>query len=199
MLDWAGRWTMAAPTHAWKMTPKEAVQLQRELAGQVRCEDDLGPVRTIAGVDVSIGRFSDQGYAAIVVLSVPELAIVEVADVGMRIPMPYIPGLLSFREIPLVLDVPSIGCAKSILVGRHEPLPLERGAIAPLRHHDEVVGYAVRTKHRVNPVYVSCGHRVGMETAVGWVLECARGYRLPEPTRQAHLASNVARRRGLEP
>lgn len=225
---------MAAPTHAWDLTPKEAVQLQRELALQVRCEDDLGPVRTIAGVDVSIGRFSDQGYAAIVVLSVPDLAIVEVADVGMRIPMPYIPGLLSFREIPLVLaawerlarkpdllmvdghgiahprrlgvaahlglvlDVPAIGCAKSILVGRHEPLPPERGAIAPMHHQGEVVGYAVRTKPKVNPVYVSCGHRVGMETAVGWVLECARGYRLPEPTRQAHLASNVARRRELD-
>ena len=150
----------------------------------------------------------------------------------MPLTMPYVPGLLSFRELPLVLtawdrlrqkpdlvlvdghgiahprglgiashlglaiDRPTIGCAKSILVGRHEPLAPARGSMAPLVHHGETVGYAVRTKDKVNPVFVSCGHRVSQETAVRWVLECARGYRLPEPTRQAHLASNQLRREG---
>jgi deoxyribonuclease V len=223
---------MAGLTHPWNLTPKEAVALQRELALQVRCEDDLGPVNFIAGVDVSMNRFSPDGYAAIVVLSVPELAVVEVAGARTALAMPYIPGLLSFREIPLLLeawarlkqkpdllmvdghgiahprrlgiaahlgvylDVPAIGCGKTILSGRHAPLPPERGAMAPLVHHNEVVGYAVRTKNKVNPVFVSCGHRVSQETAVRWVLECARGYRLPEPTRQAHLASNQLRREG---
>jgi deoxyribonuclease V len=223
---------MAGLTHPWNLTPKEAVALQRELAAQVRCEDDLGPVKFIAGVDVSMNRFSPDGYAAIVVLSVPELAVVEVAGAKTALAMPYIPGLLSFREIPLLLeawgrlqqkpdllmvdghgiahprrlgiaahlgvylDVPAIGCGKSILSGRHAPLPPERGAMAPLVHHNEVVGYALRTKNKVNPVFVSCGHRVSQETAVRWVLECARGYRLPEPTRQAHLASNQLRREG---
>lgn len=223
---------MAGLTHPWNLTPKEAVALQRELAAQVRCEDDLGPVGLIAGVDVSMNRFSPDGYAAIVVLSVPELEVVEVAGAKTALAMPYIPGLLSFREIPLLLeawaklqhkpdllmvdghgiahprrlgiaahlgvylDVPAIGCGKSILSGRHAPLPPERGAMAPLVHHNEVVGYALRTKNKVNPVFVSCGHRVSQETAVRWVLECARGYRLPEPTRQAHLASNQLRREG---
>lgn len=223
---------MPALTHAWNLSPTEAVKLQKELAASARCEDDLGPVRTIAGVDVSMNRFSPDGFAAIVVLSVPDLQVIEVAGAKTKLAMPYIPGLLSFREIPLLLeawkqlktipdllmvdgqgiahprrlgiaahlgvylDIPAIGCAKSILVGRHEPLAPERGSRQPLVHHGEMVGYAVRTKDKVNPVYVSCGHRVSQETAVRWVLECARGYRLPEPTRQAHLASNALRREG---
>lgn len=221
---------MSAVVHPWNLSPSEAIALQRELATQVRCEDDLGPVRTIAGVDVSMQRFADEGFAAIVVLSVPELEIIEVAGARLPLTMPYIPGLLSFREVPLVLaayerletkpdllmvdgqgrahprrigiashlglalDKPTIGCAKSILVGTHGPLETTKGSIAPLLDHGETVGYVVRTKDRVNPVFVSCGHRVSNQAAVRWVLECARGYRLPEPTRQAHLASNALRR-----
>ncbi|MNX97927.1 Endonuclease V [compost metagenome] len=149
----------------------------------------------------------------------------------MRLTMPYIPGLLSFREIPILLeawerlehspdlvvvdgqgrahprrfgiashlgvllDRPTIGCAKSLLTGVPGELAPERGSLAPLMAGHEQVGYAVRTKDRVNPVYVSCGHRVSNETAARWVLACARGYRLPEPTRQAHLASNALRLR----
>lgn len=223
---------MAAVVHPWNLKPTEAIALQRELASQVRCEDDLGPVRTIAGVDVSMQRFADEGFAAIVVLSLPDLEILEVAGARLPLSMPYIPGLLSFREVPLVqaayerltvkpdlimvdgqgrahprrigiachlglvLDTPTIGCAKSILVGTHEPLEEAKGSTSPLLHHGETVGYAVRTKDRVNPVFVSCGHRVSHQTAVRWVLECARGYRLPEPTRQAHLASNALRKAG---
>lgn len=210
-------------------SPTEAVALQKQLASRVRCEDDFPPPRLIAGVDVSTSRNSDLGYAVIVVLTWPELKRLEVAEVSMPLPMPYIPGLLSFREVPLLveaakrlrhrpdlvmvdgqgrahprrfgiachlgvlLDVPTIGCAKSLLVGTHAELPPARGSTAPLTHRSEVVGAAVRTKDRVNPVFVSCGHRVSLETAVRWVLDCARGYRLPEPTRQAHLASNALR------
>jgi deoxyribonuclease V len=223
---------MEPPRHDWSIPPAEAIAVQKALAGSVRCVDDLGPVRTIAGVDVSMNRFSPVGFAAIVVLSVPDMRVLEVAGAKATIPMPYIPGLLSFREIPLVLeawerlttkpdllmvdgqgiahprglgvaahlgvtlDVPAIGCAKSILVGRHAPLAPERGSREPLVYKGETVGWAVRTKNKVNPVFVSCGHRVSQETAVRWVLECARGYRLPEPTRQAHLASNALRREG---
>ena len=215
--------------HRWDLSPREAIALQRELAARVSCEDAFAPPRLIAGVDVSTSRGSEEGYAAIVVMRWPDLAIVEVGEARMRLPMPYIPGLLSFREVPvalaayarltqqpdllivdgqgrahprrfgiachlgLLLDKPTIGCAKSILVGTHEPLALERGSTAPLVHREEVVGVAVRTKNKVNPVYVSCGHRIALSSAVRWVLDCARGYRLPEPTRQAHLASNAFR------
>lgn len=211
-------------------TPAEAVALQRAWAERVRCEDALGEVRTIAGVDVSTQRWSDDGFAAIVVLAFPSFEVIEVAQARMRLAMPYIPGLLSFREIPILLaawerletdpdlimvdgqgrahprrlgiashlgillDRPTIGCAKRLLTGQPGELAPARGSLAPLMAGREQVGYAVRTKDRVNPVYVSCGHRVSNETAAQWVLACALGYRLPEPTRQAHLASNALRR-----
>lgn len=221
---------MAGVIHPWNLSASEAIALQRALAAQVRCADDLGPVRTVAGVDVSMQRYATEGFAAIVVLAVPAMTVVEVAGARLPLTMPYIPGLLSFREVPLVLaayerlatkpdllvvdghgrahprrigiashlglvlDRPTIGCAKSILVGTHEPLDAPKGSRQPLIHRGERVGYAVRTKDGVNPVFVSCGHRVSDETAVDWVLACARGYRLPEPTRQAHLASNALRK-----
>jgi deoxyribonuclease V len=98
-------------------------------------------------------------------------------------------GLAS--HLGLVLDVPTIGCAKSILCGKHGDLGDEPGDSAPLVDRDEVVGVALRTKRRVKPVYVSIGHRVDLDEACRWVLECCRGYRLPEPTRLAHQAASV--------
>jgi deoxyribonuclease V len=217
----------------WPRTPAEAIALQRDLAARVRCQDDLGPIRTVAGVDVSTNRFSDVGYAAIAVLQLPDWRVIEVAEARVDLPMPYIPGLLSFRELPavlaayrtlsaepdllmvdghgrahprrcgiashlgIVLDRPTIGCAKSLLVGQYDPPGPEVGEQAALCDRGEEIGRVVRTKRRTNPLFVSCGHRVSLETAVHWVLEGARGYRLPEPTRQAHLASNALRRRWL--
>jgi deoxyribonuclease V len=128
---------------------------------------------------------------------------------------PYIPGLLAFREVPLVLPavivdgqglahprrfgiachiglllgVPTTGCAKSILRGRHSPLGEQAGSWADLADDGEVVGAAVRTKEGTSPVYVSIGHRIDLEAAVKLVLDCCRGYRLPEPIRLAHLAA----------
>ena len=224
---------MAIVAHRWNLTPTEAVALQRELAAQVRCEDDFGALRTIAGVDTSMERFSDDGHGAIVVLSFPEMAILEVAEARLTLPMPYVPGLLSFREAPIIvaaweqlktkpdllmvdgqgiahprglgiashvgllLDVPTVGVAKSILCGTHGELAPTKGSTSALVYKGKTIGFALRTKDKVNPVFVSCGHRVGMETAVALALSCARGYRIPEPTRQAHLAANVARKRVL--
>jgi deoxyribonuclease V len=218
----------------WDLSPSDARALQVLLASRVRCEDDLPPVRYVGGVDVSMQRFATEGFAAVVVLEADTMAVVEVASVRMPIELPYIPGLLSFRELPLVLrawdrlklkpdlvlvdghgiahprglgiashlglalDVPTIGCAKSILVGRHAELGPLRGDRQPLMYRGQTVGFALRTKDRTNPMFIACGHRVSQETAIRWVLECGRGYRLPEPTRQAHLAANAARRRELQ-
>ena len=216
--------------HAWDLTPTEAVALQRDLATRVERAGDPGPVRLVAGVDVSMNRFDPVGHAAVVLLALPDLAVVETATASARLGMAYVPGLLSFRELPIVLeafdrlrgkpdlvlvdghgiahprrlgiashlgvvlDLPTIGCAKTLLVGKHEPLATARGSRAPLVHEDEVVGAALRTKDRANPMFISTGHRIGLEEAVRWVLELGRGYRLPEPTRRAHEAANVARR-----
>lgn len=195
--------------------------IQRRLADIVVRHDDLGPVRRIAGVDVG---FEDGGRvtrAAVVVLDAAELHPLDSSLARRDTTFPYVPGLLSFREIPAVLDaldgltirpdlllcdgqgsahprrmgiachlglvtgLPSIGVGKSRLTGRHGPVPEARGAWTPLRDGDEIIGAVLRSRAGVKPIYVSPGHRVGLETAVGWVMRCLTRYRLPETTRAA--------------
>lgn len=212
--------------------PAAARRAQTALAERVAREDALGEVRLLGGVDVSNNRFDPEQrvFAAVVALSVPGLRVVETAGATARAAMPYIPGLLGFREIPallaawdklrdkpdlllvdghgvahprrlgiaahlgVVLDVPAVGVAKSVLVGEADPpLPDEAGAETPLVWRGERIGTALRTRRRANPLFVSIGHRVSLETAVSWVRRATGGYRLPEPTRQAHLAANALR------
>lgn len=218
--------------HDWNLSPSDAIALQRELAAQVIREGEPDPVRTVAGVDVSMNRFDVDGYAAVVVLSLPDLEVVETSTAKARLQMPYVPGLLSFRELPIVLeawdrlrttpdlvvvdgqgiahprrlgiaahlgvviDRPTIGCGKSVLVGSHKPLADARGARADLVHRGETVGVALRTRERANPLYISVGHRIGLECAVQWILRLGRGRRLPVPTQSAHDAANAVRRAG---
>ena len=160
-----------------------------------------------------------------VVLQYPELRLVEVKTVSGNLDLPYIPGLLSFREAPLILaacekleltpglvlvdgqgiahprqmglashlglllDRPTIGCAKSLLCGEHGVPNGTPGSYAEIIDRGETVGAALRTKPATKPVYVSIGHQVNLETAIHWVLKLCHGYRLPEPTRLAHLAA----------
>ena len=97
-------------------------------------------------------------------------------------------------HLGLALDLPTIGVAKSLLVGEPDPLDTARGAAAPLWHRGEVVGAAVRTRTGISPVYVSVGHRVSLPTAVELALRAVRRFRVPEPTRQAHLSVGRQRR-----
>jgi deoxyribonuclease V len=218
------------PLHRWDLTPDEAVALQRELASRVDVGTPLPRCELVAGADVSYDRFSSTFYAGVVVLRLPDLTVVERRGAVGESRFPYIPGLLSFREAPILLeafarveaepdvvmldgqgvahprrlgiashvglwlDRPCVGCAKSILTGRYKDLGRRAGEQAWLVHKDEVVGKAVRTKDGVTPVYVSAGHRIDLESAVRVVLACRAGYRLPEPTRQAHLHVNALRR-----
>jgi len=211
--------------HSWQITAAEAKQIQQELATQVSRKCNLVNPRFIAGTDLSVSRYRELARAAVVILDYPELKIVEIATAEGKLNFPYIPGLLSFREAPLVLeacrklsirpdllvvdgqgiahprrlglashlglflDIPTIGCAKSRLCGQHEPLPEEAGAHTELIDNDEVIGSVVRTKNGVKPVYVSIGHGVDLPMAVYWVKECCRGYRLPEPSRLAHITA----------
>ncbi len=209
----------------WQVTPAEAREIQLRLAGQVSRTGKIDSPRFIAGIDLSPPDSDGIATGAAVVLSYPELEVVEVQVSNGRLTFPYVPGLLSFREAPLLLetirklsimpdlilvdgqgvahprrfgiashigvllDIPTIGCAKSRLCGGHETPGNERGSHAELIDKDEVIGVALRTKQGTRPVYVSIGHRVDLETAVFWALECCRGYRLPEPTRLAHMAA----------
>jgi len=211
--------------HSWQVTIAQAQQIQRSLASQVVRRNEVNAPSLIAGVDISPPDKTGVAKGAVVVLRFPELVVVERSVVQQKVVFPYVPGLLSFRETPLILaaceklnstpdlfiadaqgiahprrlglashlglllDVPTIGCAKSILCGRHGGLGEEPGCYAPLFDGDEVIGAALRTKRGTNPVYVSIGHKVDLEAALYWVMACLRGYRLPEPTRLAHLAA----------
>ena len=138
---------------------------------------------------------------------------------------PYVPGLLSFREAPILLealaglrsrpdvilvdgqgtahprrfgiachlglaiDVPTIGCAKSRLVGNHQEPDEEKGAWTHLMHHREPIGAVVRTRTGVRPIYVSPGNNIDLDSSVRWALACSPRYRVPVPTRLAHRAA----------
>lgn len=237
-MAWSGcgmRWSIeVADLHPWDLSPSEAVALQRELRRQVVIRPFHDTVTTVAGVDVHMppraGVASGAvATAAVVVLSYPGLEPLETAFASLPIAFPYVPGLLSFRELPAVMEafrcldispdlvlcdghgyahprrfglachlglltgIPSIGVAKTLLVGTHGPLGADKGSWVPLTEGGEVVGAAVRTRVGVRPVYVSVGHKVDLPTAVAWTLGCAPRYRLPETTRRAHA---VAGQRG---
>jgi deoxyribonuclease V len=103
-------------------------------------------------------------------------------------------GLAS--HLGLFLDVPTVGCAKSRLVGAYEEPAAEKGSATDLVHRGEVVGKVVRSREGVSPVFVSVGNRIDLRSAVELVLACCTRYRLPETTRQAHNAANRLRRGG---
>lgn len=92
-------------------------------------------------------------------------------------------------HLGLLLDRPTIGCAKSRLVGEWDPVGESVGDWSPLTDRDEVVGAVLRTRRGVKPLFVSIGHRVDLATAVDWTQRCAGPFRLPEPTRRAHWAA----------
>jgi len=218
-------------THAvppWDGNVAKARQLQTALAAKVRLEDDTRPLRYVAGVDVGFEEGGAITRAAAVLIDPDTLA--PIAEVVARQPtrMPYIPGLLSFRELPALLQalselpqtpdlvfvdghgiahprrlgiaahlgvvtgLPTIGVAKSILVGAHHELGPHRGDRQPLIYKGEVIGCVLRSKDRVRPLIVSPGHRVSMASAPERVLAYCTRYRLPEPTR---LADRLASRR----
>ncbi len=113
----------------------------------------------------------------------PDLILVD----GQGIAHPRRLGLAS--HLGLLLNTPAVGCAKSLLCGSHEAPGAEPGSYAEVVERGEIIGAALRTKPGVKPVYVSIGHKVDLQTAIYWVMNCCRGYRLPEPTRLAHLAA----------
>ncbi|MFC2060435.1 deoxyribonuclease V [Chloroflexota bacterium] len=106
---------------------------------------------------------------------------------GQGIAHPRRLGLAS--HLGLFLNTPTIGCAKSLLCGQHEAPGEKADSYTEILDRDETIGVALRTKTKVKPVYVSIGHMINLQSAIHWVLMCCRGYRIPEPTRLAHLAA----------
>ena len=219
--------------HPWAVSVAQAQDIQLRLASQVLRQNGLDTPKLIAGVDISAEGSSGHARGAVVVLSYPELELAEVRLSMGKPGFPYVPGLLSFRESPLMLaaceklalspdlvlvdgqgiahprrlgiashlglllDVPTIGCAKSRLCGKHDVVGEEVGATAELVDNDEVIGVVLRTHAGRIPVYVSIGHKIDLFSAVQWVLRCCRNHRLPEPLRLAHLAASGSIEEGI--
>jgi deoxyribonuclease V len=233
--EYQRRFGIVASMHTWDVVPKEAIELQKQLREKVQLVPLAQPPRTIGGVDVSMNRFAKTGFAGIVVLSMDTLGTLDHFVVHAPIPFPYIPGLLSFREIPmllqaweklkikpdvimvdgvgyahprrmgiathlgLVLGVPTIGCAKSVLTGVYEEPGQEFGDTSNLcdAKTGEVLGVALRTKPGVKPVFISPGHLITLEESIELVRSTVRKHRLPEPTRLAHTMVNEYRTSAL--
>lgn len=213
---------------------KNASSIQLEMQQHVITRDDFtSPIKYIAGMDVSNTLYDKRKmiYAATVVLSYPDLCLLETATCAAIQKYPYVPGFLSFREAPplvetfkkisilpdlilvdgqgichprgigvathigILLDIPTIGVAKSILVGKAEgTLGDEVGSTIPLIWKGKELAKIVRVKKKCTPLIISSGHRVSLESAVEIVLKSIKSCKLPEPTRYAHLAANICRR-----
>ncbi|NJL77964.1 MAG: deoxyribonuclease V [Richelia sp. SM1_7_0] len=208
--------------HDWNLTTSEAKIIQEELQKEVITEDKFTePVKYVAGVDMGFEANGTISRAAVAVLSFPDLQLQEQSIARRNTTFPYIPGFLSFREIPAVLDaleqintipdiilcdgqgiahprrlgiashlgviidMPTIGVAKSLLIGKHQEVAQIKGSWQPLIHKNETIGAVLRTRANVKPVYVSSGHRISLPTAIDYVLRCTPKYRLPETTRIA--------------
>lgn len=222
------------PPHTWDVTPTDAIRVQNRLRAAVRTNVAVSPesIRLVAGVDVSSARGNPLLTAGVVVWDRRTGNIVEAVSAQCPAAFPYVPGLLSFREIPsilqaverltlepdvwlvdgqgiahprrlgiaahlgVLLDRPAIGVAKSRLTGSHAALPPEAGSETPLLDGDVQIGTVLRSKLRSNPLYISPGHGIDHPSAVAVVQSCLRGYRLPEPTRLAHLYVNEVRTGG---
>ena len=211
--------------HPFDLPPKDAIRLQTWLAARVIRRGTLGRrPRLVAGLDCAVDR-RGHVHGVVVVCAAPDWRVVETVSSSARATMPYIPGLLSFREAPILLDalrklrsapdllmvdghgyahprglglashvglhvdVPTIGVAKSLLVGTHPRPGLRFGDWRPLNFKGRRVGLVLTTRDRTKPVFVSIGNRIGLFPAARAVLATCTRYRIPEPVRQADIAS----------
>ena len=217
--------------HPWDVSSHEAIEIQKAFSPQLIFMKLSGKIRHVAGIDVSCSKKSDTLWAGVVVLSYPALDKVEEKWTKGIANFPYIPGLLSFREIPVVLESlkmiesdpdlifcdgqgiahprglglashlglliekPTIGCAKKRLVGEFSEVGQQRGDYSMLFYKDREVGAVVKTRSGVKPLFVSPGNRLTIRDAIRMVLSCGGRYRIPEPVRQAHILVNRIRKR----
>jgi len=215
--------------HSWDVTYKEAVKIQNDLKDKVSLKKIDKRIKYVAGLDVSYAKGSNIMWAGVVVLDFPSLNKAEERWSQKKVSFPYIPGLLSFREIPALIDAlrkmeiepdlifcdgqgiahprglglashlgillnkSTIGCAKSPLVGTYNQVGERKGNYAYLMHQNRIIGAVVRTRSKVKPIFVSPGYGVMLNDCVKFVLETCSKFRIPEPTRQAHLLVNSVR------
>jgi deoxyribonuclease V len=233
--------TKAEQRQAWNVPPQRAREIQEKLRKLWVAEDRLPRVRLVAGLDAAfvlagsqalpkgpnqrgVLRNANRAIGGVVAYGYPHMAEIERAYAVLPLQFPYIPGLLSFREVPVLLaalsklkhmpdllycdgqgyahprrlglashlgvllDLPTIGCAKTLLIGTHAPVGGKAGDWRPLSDEKaggERIGAVLRTRDAVRPIYVSQGHRVSLESAIRFTLQVCDGFRIPRPTRDA--------------
>ena len=214
--------------HPWEVSIHEAISIQQKLRKKIILSNKLLKIKRIAAVDV--GFSNNQSVCVVSTFGYPELNPIETIRAKGKISFPYIPGLLTFREGPvivasfrklkskpdlvffdgqgichprrmgiathlgIVLDVSSIGCAKSHLCGVYEMPKDDKGNYSLVYDNNtkEVLGAVLRTRNKVKPIFVSCGHKVSLKQAIKIVLKLCPKYRIPEPLRYVHhLAKNA--------
>lgn len=250
MIAMKNKVTLLVHRHRWDVRPQRAREIQEELRLHWEGQDRLPEIRTIAGLDAAfvltesqkfrkhsrwnVLRDANRAIGCVVTYRFPEMQEIERAYAILPLKFPYVPGFLSFREIPVllaalgklkqmpdllfcdgqgiahprrlglaahlgvVLGRPSIGCAKSLLIGRHGPVATAAGSWTPLTDEDcngECIGAALRTRTSVKPIFVSPGNRVSLETSIRLTLAVSDGFRIPRPTRDAdRFASEIKRK-----
>ncbi len=251
MMAMKNKLTKVGRRHAWNVSPERARQIQEKLRELWIGEDRLPRIRLVAGLDASfvlvgsqalkkrpsrwgVLRDANRAIGCAVMYRYPEMEEAARAYAILPLRFPYIPGLLSFREVPVLLaalaklkempdllycdgqgyahprrlglashlgvllDRPTIGCAKSLLIGTHAELSEKAGSwveIVDEKAGDKRIGAAVRTRDCVRPIYVSQGHRISLESAIRLTLQVCDGYRIPRPTRDAdHFAGETKRK-----
>ncbi len=216
--------------HPWNLSYREAVTVQEKLRGEVRVQPlDENKIKYLAAADISFSLRSPVLYAAVLLFTYPDLRLIKIEATKIEATFPYIPGLLSFREAPVLLplfrrmepapdvilvdgqgiahprrfglaahigvllDIPSIGCAKTKLCGEYKSEPREKGEWALLTDGEEEIGRVLCTRKNVKPIFISVGHLVDPDSAIRIVLHVSAKFRIPEPIRQAHNEVNRLR------
>jgi deoxyribonuclease V len=243
--------TKAQRWHAWDVTPNRAREIQEKLRSLWIGEDRLRRIRFVAGLDAAFVlpgsqvlkknpsqwgmlRNANRAIGCAVVYRYPDMEEIERSYAVLPLEFPYIPGLLSFREVPvllaalsklkqkpdllycdgqgyahprrlglashlgILLDLPTIGCAKSVLIGTYEPVGGKAGDWTPLSDEKaggECIGAVLRTRDAVRPIYVSQGHRVSLASAIYLTLQVCDGFRLPRPARDADRFAGETKRK----
>lgn len=217
--------------HNWAVSPREAIKLQVRLAKSIRLRKGDLEIKTIAGADIAYSKTSNKVFGGVIIFTYPKLEVIEERLASQEVKFPYIPGLLTFREAPvllaafkkvknvpdliifdgqgiahprkmglathmgIILNKPTIGCAKSRLLGDYKIPRNVVGAYSLLRDGNKVIGAVLRTRKDVKPVFVSAGYKIDLKTSIKVVSKCAGNFRLPEPTRQAHIFVEKAKRK----
>lgn len=207
--------------HPWNLNPKEAIKIQKNLKRKVKLNHLQITPRIVAGADATFKQDLAQGV--VVLIDLADFRIIEWVCKTKKVSFPYIPGLLTFREGPvlekcfraikfnpdviifdgqgiahprnmglathlgILLDKPTIGCAKTWLWGKYKEPKERRGAFSYLYgDKKKKLGAVLRTQGKIKPLYVSPGYKIDLKSSIKIVLRCTQKYRLPQPLRLAH-------------